>query len=105
MILCLLSSFFRTASFNFCLFFFLFIRRPPRSLLFPYTTLFRSRRLDFRPRLGQPLRRAALARARARGRRAAAAPPPAGAVDARAPLPARPPQRLASDRRGVDRPP
>src|SRR3712207_8989695 len=29
-------------------FFFLMIRRPPRSTLFPYTTLFRSR---FRPRL------------------------------------------------------
>src|SRR3712207_7803762 len=29
-----------------CLFFFLMIRRPPRSTLFPYTTLFRSRRLD-----------------------------------------------------------
>src|SRR3712207_7128400 len=28
----------------FCLFFFLMIRRPPRSTLFPYTTLFRSRR-------------------------------------------------------------
>src|SRR5947207_10468027 len=27
-----------------CLFFFLTIRRPPRSTLFPYTTLFRSRR-------------------------------------------------------------
>src|SRR5437588_12877793 len=27
----------------FCLFFFLMIRRPPRSTLFPYTTLFRSR--------------------------------------------------------------
>src|SRR5256886_7672030 len=27
-------------------FFFLMIRRPPRSTLFPYTTLFRSRRLD-----------------------------------------------------------
>src|SRR5260370_36196862 len=27
-----------------CLFFFLMIRRPPRSTLFPYTTLFRSRR-------------------------------------------------------------
>src|SRR5215475_14824891 len=26
-----------------CLFFFLMIRRPPRSTLFPYTTLFRSR--------------------------------------------------------------
>src|SRR2546430_12233018 len=32
------------------LFFFLMIRRPPRSTLFPYTTLFRSRRR----RLGQP---------------------------------------------------
>src|ERR1039457_4243053 len=28
------------------LFFFLMIRRPPRSTLFPYTTLFRSRDLD-----------------------------------------------------------
>src|SRR3712207_8869720 len=27
-----------------CLFFFLMIRRPPRSTLFPYTTLFRSSR-------------------------------------------------------------
>src|SRR3712207_7258017 len=27
-------------------FFFLMIRRPPRSTLFPYTTLFRSRQLD-----------------------------------------------------------
>src|SRR5258708_15945343 len=30
----------------FYLFFFLMIRRPPRSTLFPYTTLFRSRRLQ-----------------------------------------------------------
>src|SRR2546425_8851082 len=29
----------------FCLFFFLMIRRPPRSTLFPYTTLFRSHHL------------------------------------------------------------
>src|SRR5688572_32516741 len=29
---------------SFVLFFFLMIRRPPRSTLFPYTTLFRSRR-------------------------------------------------------------
>src|SRR5947209_11080624 len=28
-----------------CLFFFLMIRRPPRSTLFPYTTLFRSHQL------------------------------------------------------------
>src|SRR2546430_10766871 len=32
-------------------FFFLMIRRPPRSTLFPYTTLFRSRAHDGRPRL------------------------------------------------------
>src|SRR6266571_8026264 len=31
----------------FFFFFFLMIRRPPRSTLFPYTTLFRSRRLPF----------------------------------------------------------
>src|ERR1039457_7540962 len=31
-----------------CLFFFLMIRRPPRSTLFPYTTLFRSPRLSAR---------------------------------------------------------
>src|ERR1039457_3062963 len=30
---------------DFLLFFFLMIRRPPRSTLFPYTTLFRSKRL------------------------------------------------------------
>src|ERR1039457_7734782 len=29
-----------------CFFFFLMIRRPPRSTLFPYTTLFRSDRLQ-----------------------------------------------------------
>src|SRR5574343_1609802 len=33
---------------DFCVcFFFLMIRRPPRSTLFPYTTLFRSRRHSF----------------------------------------------------------
>src|SRR5256885_15304388 len=31
-------------------FFFLMIRRPPRSTLFPYTTLFRSRRASMRRR-------------------------------------------------------
>src|SRR6266511_2753972 len=46
-------------------FFFLMIRRPPRSTLFPYTTLFRSRRPDagtrrplpawLRPHHGRPL--------------------------------------------------
>src|SRR3712207_9293018 len=36
-------------------FFFLMIRRPPRSTLFPYTTLFRSQRLaDPRDRLEEP---------------------------------------------------
>src|SRR5215469_17582763 len=33
----------------FCFFFFLMIRRPPRSTLFPYTTLFRSRRRTLDP--------------------------------------------------------
>src|SRR2546426_8625629 len=33
---------------SFFFFFFLMIRRPPRSTLFPYTTLFRSRRADHR---------------------------------------------------------
>src|SRR2546426_11741621 len=37
---CLLE---RCLSFYFSFFFFLMIRRPPRSTLFPYTTLFRSR--------------------------------------------------------------
>src|SRR5215208_8132384 len=36
--------------FCFCFFFFLMIRRPPRSTLFPYTTLFRSRRRSCRSR-------------------------------------------------------
>src|SRR6266568_7347373 len=34
---------------SFLFFFFLMIRRPPRSTLFPYTTLFRSRRSRVRP--------------------------------------------------------
>src|SRR2546421_8571992 len=34
----------------FCFFFFLMIRRPPRSTLFPYTTLFRSDDLDIEER-------------------------------------------------------
>src|SRR5256885_13909019 len=33
----------QSAAFSSCNFFFLMIRRPPRSTLFPYTTLFRSR--------------------------------------------------------------
>src|SRR6476620_12066558 len=46
--------------FCFFLFFFLMIRRPPRSTLFPYTTLFLSRGLDAmrsRPVLADPARR------------------------------------------------
>src|SRR5256885_13648400 len=35
-------------NFPYFYFFFLMIRRPPRSTLFPYTTLFRSRRADRR---------------------------------------------------------
>src|SRR3712207_8285019 len=35
------------------IYFFLMIRRPPRSTLFPYTTLFRSRR-DHQGRAGRP---------------------------------------------------
>src|SRR4029077_21295455 len=44
---CLLSSYFSL--------FFLMIRRPPRSTLFPYTTLFRSRQF-LRQTIGIPLR-------------------------------------------------
>src|ERR1043165_10123098 len=33
-------------------FFFLMIRRPPRSTLFPYTTLFRSRKLNYVGKVG-----------------------------------------------------
>src|SRR2546428_10110989 len=39
-------------------FFFLMIRRPPRSTLFPYTTLFRSQRVRDRRRLVGPRGRA-----------------------------------------------
>src|SRR3712207_9413122 len=37
-------------------FFFLMIRRPPRSTLFPYTTLFRSRAREAHPRAHPPVR-------------------------------------------------
>src|SRR5215210_8506218 len=40
---CSLSWHFSWLAFCFIFFFFLMIRRPPRSTLFPYTTLFRSR--------------------------------------------------------------
>src|SRR5438874_13089457 len=39
---------------NCCRFFFLLIRRPPRSTLFPYTTLFRSHDVIERVRLADP---------------------------------------------------
>src|SRR5690348_18420067 len=47
-------------------FFFLMIRRPPRSTLFPYTTLFRSGRGRRRRRAGAPARAAAPAPSRGR---------------------------------------
>src|SRR3712207_9507538 len=58
------------------LFFFLMIRRPPRSTLFPYTTLFRSARAGAEGRAGDrrqgPVGRSGLhRRARARGKLAA----------------------------------
>src|SRR5882724_12738684 len=34
---------------DYCVFFFLMIRRPPRSTLFPYTTLFRSQSVEIAP--------------------------------------------------------
>src|SRR2546422_7419353 len=40
----LLLGRYSVSSLAFCVFFFLMIRRPPRSTLFPYTTLFRSLR-------------------------------------------------------------
>src|SRR3712207_7678833 len=52
-------------------FFFLMIRRPPRSTLFPYTTLFRSRRPAPERLRGRPARERRRA-ARARPARAAA---------------------------------
>src|SRR5207253_9286199 len=42
----------------FFFFFFLLIPRPPRSTLFPYTTLFRSQRLTVEPDLGRVVVRA-----------------------------------------------
>src|SRR6266498_1988707 len=58
----------RQPDFNFLLlfyvFFFLMIRRPPRSTLFPYTTLFRSRPGCGSPRPGLPSGGAGTARDR-----------------------------------------
>src|SRR5204862_8258690 len=61
-----LSSFHLSSLFVFCpsslsilvflFFFFFIIRRPPRSTLFPYTTLFRSRPRSSTSRLCRPLR-------------------------------------------------
>src|SRR6266550_8982557 len=54
----------------FCFFFFLMIRRPPRSTLFPYTTLFRSRSRQPRARGAVVRRRERPMRRSRRGRRA-----------------------------------
>src|SRR5256885_5614188 len=64
-------------------FFFLMIRRPPRSTLFPYTTLFRSRA----PRRRRPRRRARAPRTgrAARSTRRSRARPPLGRAAVRAP--------------------
>src|SRR6266403_2610440 len=53
----------------FLFFFFLMIRRPPRSTLFPYTTLFRSPRLPGAPRPGRAGGAGALRPARRSGGR------------------------------------
>src|SRR2546429_6862564 len=53
------SSLRRQALVYIILFFFLMIRRPPRSTLFPYTTLFRSSPRSLRRRLRRPRRRRA----------------------------------------------
>src|SRR2546425_5237714 len=50
------------------IFFFLMIRRPPRSTLFPYTTLFRSRSLRRRRRSGRRRSSSRPCRTRARAR-------------------------------------
>src|SRR5258708_37472216 len=44
------TTYIRQPLINHLFFFFLMIRRPPRSTLFPYTTLFRSRSRRQRPR-------------------------------------------------------
>src|SRR5437870_6507292 len=45
------AFYYTPATYSFFFFFFM-LRRPPRSTLFPYTTLFRSRRLGRAPRAG-----------------------------------------------------
>src|SRR6266542_1668699 len=91
----------------FLFFFFLMIRRPPRSTLFPYTTLFRSRRC--RPRRTRPRP----PRPNQRCRRSAGSPPArsqsrpagAGAPGGRRKRPAatRPPRPGASPAAGAAR--
>src|SRR6266550_6020010 len=80
----------------FSLFFFLMIRRPPRSTLFPYTTLFRSRKLRRRNNagLGIRTRRAAAARRFP----APAAPPPS---ERHVAVPATHPPDAQRDTRGL----
>src|SRR3712207_7779292 len=56
-------------------FFFLMIRRPPRSTLFPYTTLFRSEREGFARTRPYPARRSACRTALPPGRRRPPAAP------------------------------
>src|SRR5258705_10824334 len=52
-----MSSFAKSSCYSYGLvFFFLMIRRPPRSTLFPYTTLFRSRTFRHHARSGRPVR-------------------------------------------------
>src|SRR5256714_11873906 len=48
------SWFLRPGSSRVLFFFFLMIRRPPRSTLFPYTTLFRSRQISAADALAEP---------------------------------------------------
>src|SRR5207244_10933622 len=59
LVLPVLSFVYRDSRYRFLLFFFLMIRRPPRSTLFPYTTLFRSRcmsdKTSFYPELAKDI--------------------------------------------------
>src|SRR3712207_8709833 len=73
---------------SFFVFFFLMIRRPPRSTLFPYTTLFRSPRTRGRRRRRTPRRRWA--------------PPPSGDWPRTRRAPARlPPRSTVRDRKST----
>src|SRR3989441_12852049 len=75
-------------------FFFLMIRRPPRSTLFPYTTLFRSRRADRLRDARRPARPAHLAAG------GAAAPRRQRSLLRLRPLPSSPPVPLSTTWRG-----